>query len=366
MNILIIQPFIPHYREEFFEGLSQKASLEVFCYEKKAKVQSDMFKESVFRTEYLKNLTLGPFLLYDFFKLFDKKHDVLVLMLHFGHLSTWFLLITKKIHGKKIILWGQGISVKRYLKEEKKPSLLLKFMIYFSDGAWFYTDKELMQWKKIFPKKKMISLNNTISDIKSILERNTSHNKIELKAKHNISQQRCLIFCARFTNPHRRVDLLLSAINSLDADKFAFIIIGDGQFKPDFSIYKNVYDYGAVYDTQLKNELFDIADIYFQPGWVGLSIVEAMAYAKPIFTFKRAEDILQCVEYHYIENEVNGYIFNSLTSFTDTVNSISAMKIIELGESAKNYVTEILTMDNMVQSAFNNIAQIKRATNSIK
>lgn len=359
MKIAIIQPHIPHYREDFFKSLKEKIALDIFCYEESEKVKSEKFKNSSLQNFYITNLKFGPFVLFNFFKLLDKEYDVLVLMLHFGHISTWILLITKKIHGKKIILWGQGISVKRYLKEETKPSFLLKAMIFLSDGAWFYTDKELAQWKKIFPKKKMISLNNTISDIKSILERNNHLNKRELKTKHKISQEKCFIFCARFTNPHRRVDLLLSIINSLDIDKFAFIIIGDGHYKPDFSNYKNVFDFGAVYDLELKNELFDIADIYFQPGWVGLSVVEAMAYGKPIFTFKRSEDILQCVEYHYIENDINGYLFDSLLSFIDTVNSIPAMKITELGENAKNYVTEVLTMDNMVQSAFDNLIQIE-------
>lgn len=357
MKTLILQPFIPHYREEFFRLLNEKISSDIFCYEKSAKIESNNFKKSFFKTSYLSNLSFGPFLLYNFFKLFNKKYDLLVLMLHFGHISTWILLLTKKIHGKKIILWGQGISVKRYLTEEVKPSSLLKWMIYFSDGVWFYTDKELEQWKKIFPKKKMISLNNTISDIDAIVSRNKLLNKEELKAKYKIHQEKCFIFCARFT-PHRRVDLLLSSIDSLDKEKFAFIIIGDGHFKPDFSSYKNVYDFGAVYDLELKSELFDIADIYFQPGWVGLSIVEAMAYGKPIFTFKRSEDILQCVEYHYIKNDINGYLFDSISSFLDTVNSLSAIKITELGESSKSYVNQVLTMDNMVKSAVNNILQI--------
>lgn len=359
MKTLILQPFIPHYREEFFRLLSEKISLDIFCYEKSAKIESNNFKKGSFKTSYLSNLSFGPFLLYNFFKLFNKKYDLLVLMLHFGHISTWVLLLTKKIHGKKIILWGQGISVKRYIAEETKPSLLLKWMIYFSDGVWFYTEKELEQWKKIFPKKKMISLNNTISDIEAIVNRNKLLNKEELKAKHKIHQEKCFIFCARFTHPHRRADLLLSSIDFLDKEKFAFIIIGDGHFKPDFSSYKNVFDFGAVYDLELKSELFNIADIYFQPGWVGLSIVEAMAYGKPIFTFKRSKDILQCVEYHYIKNDINGYIFDSMTSFLDTVNSLSAIKIIELGQSSKNYVNEVLTMNNMVKSAFNNILQIE-------
>lgn len=359
MKIAILQPHIPHYREEFFRSLSERVDLNIFCYEESAKIKSENFKESLFKSYSLKNLNFGPFLLYDFFKLFHKKYDVLILMLHFGHLSTWFLLLTKFIHKKKIILWGQGISVKRYLKEETKPSILLKLMIYLSDGVWFYTEKELAQWKKIFPKKKMISLNNTISGIKSILEHNSPLSKKELKAKHKIYQERCFVFCARFTS-HRRVDLLVSIINSLDTDKFAFIIIGDGDFKPDFSNYKNVFDYGAIYDLELKNELFDMADIYIQPGWVGLSIVEAMAYAKPIFTFKRSEDILQCVEYHYIQNDINGCVFNSIDSFCDTVNTITNEQINTLGLKAKKYVSEVLTMDNMVQSAVDNICQIRK------
>jgi glycosyltransferase involved in cell wall biosynthesis len=359
MKIVILQPHIPHYREDFFKDLNKKVSLDVFCYEEAAKVEAEKFKRSSFNNYYLGNLKYGPFLLYNFFKLFDKKYHVFVLMLHFGHLSTWFLLLTKKIHRKKVILWGQGISVKRYLKEETKPSLLLKLMIYLSDGVWFYTKKELTLWEKLFPNKNMISLNNTISDLKPILERNRDFNKIQLKMKYKITQEKCFIFCARFTNPHRRVDLLLSAINALDSNKFGFIIIGDGHYKPNFSSYKNVFDFGAVYDLDLKNELFDIADIYFQPGWIGLSVVEAMAYGKPIFTFKRSEEVLQCVEYYYIKNNVNGYIFDSLDSFINTVKSINEDKIMELGENAKKDVAEVLTMNNMVECAFNNIFQIK-------
>lgn len=357
--IAFLQPHVPKYRKEFFEDINKQHETEIYCYENTEIVKSNNFESAKMPTLSILTLEHKGFLVYNPFTFLKNKYEVLVLMLHFGHLSTWLLLLTKKIHKKKIILWGQGISVKRYLKEEIRPSFLLKFMIYLSDGIWFYTDNELAQWKKIFPKKKMTSLNNTISDIKFILEHTSPLTKKELKVKHKIYQEKCLIFCARFTNPHRRVDLLVSIINSLDTDKFAFIIIGDGKFKPDFSNYKNVFDYGAVYDLELKNELFDIADIYFQPGWVGLSIVEAMAYGKPVFTFKRSEDILQCVEYHYIENGVNGYLFDSLNSFINTVNLISATEIKELGENAKNYVKEVHTMNNMVTSAVNLIKEIK-------
>lgn len=71
-------------------------------------------------------------------------------MLHFAHLTTWLLLLTKFIHRKKIILWGQGISVKRYLAEERKPDWKLKAQMALADGVWLYMEKELKQWKGIF------------------------------------------------------------------------------------------------------------------------------------------------------------------------------------------------------------------------
>jgi len=63
----------------------------------------------------------------------------------------------------------------------------------------------------------------------------------------------------------------------------------------------------------MKQNLFAIADLYYQPGWVGLSIVEALGYGKPIITFKRSVDVLQCVEYYYLENTKNSLIFENVT-----------------------------------------------------
>lgn len=53
------------------------------------------------------------------------------------------IVVEYDFHRKQIILWGHGISVKRYLAEEKKCNWLLRFMISMSDGVWLYTDKEV-------------------------------------------------------------------------------------------------------------------------------------------------------------------------------------------------------------------------------
>ena len=362
-RIGILQPEVPHYRTEFFERLGEQCeTMDLFVYNSLEKTRKEGFcvngndNENV---NYLGNWDVHNVLLYNPLPLLNKRYDTLVLMLHFAHVTTWLLLLTKWIHRKKIILWGQGISVKRYLKESKKPDWKLKWQIALADGVWIYEEPEAKQWQAIFPHKPIVALNNTLSGVEEMvrtaeLDVNPNPNvnlNGRLKEKWGITEEVVLIFCARFENNYRRVDLLLEAIERLDPQKYGFIIIGEGKNKPDFTKYKNVHDFGAVYDNEIKRELFAAADIYFQPGWVGLSIVEAMAYGKPVFTFKRSEETLQCVEYCYIQDGENGLIFTDMEDCLQKIRSLTKSQIQEMGLQAQNLVKQKLTPRQMVANA---------------
>ncbi|WP_439583472.1 glycosyltransferase [Dyadobacter bucti] len=352
--VAILHPYILHYREDFFKGIGKMFPLNIYCYEDQKEIGKANFKEAQLDVIQIKSIKIGPFLWYSPKKLLSKENDVLVLMLTFLHLTTWILLLTKPFHRKKIILWGHGISVKRFVKEEKKPDVLLKVMIMLADKVWFYTRHELKIWNGQRPGLSAVSLDNTISDVDEILTYEVE-DKDALKRLFNITQPRILIYCARFNEPGRRPDLLLQAVQNLDPEMFGFVIIGEGKLKPDFAPYPNVYDFGAVYETKLKKQLFQLADIYFQPGWVGLSIVEAMAYAKPVFTLERTESLLQCVEYSYIEHNYNGMLFGSIQEFYRTVTSLSVEDIKRLSDNARAYTKAQLKMQNMVQNASSSI-----------
>jgi len=350
-NIAILQPEVPHYRTEFFNRLKQCVnSIDIFVFNSIEQTKKAGFNIDSRELLPIANRQWHGFLLYNPFTLI-KRHDVLVVMLHFGHITTWLLLLTKWLHRKKIILWGQGISVKRYLKESYKPDWKLRWLISLADGVWLYTEKERLLWAKMFPQKNMVALGNSLSDVEEMLTYKSTMTKNELKEKYKITQKHILIFCARFESPFRRTDLLLEAINRLDHRDYGFVIIGAGSNKPDFSPYSNVYDFGAIYDQSKKRELFSLADLYFQPGWVGLSAVEAMAYGKPICTFVRSKDTFQCVEYGYIEHGSNGLIFQDINDCINKIQNLSEEKIIELGNNAKKYVEENLTPTHMVQQA---------------
>ncbi|MFC6099381.1 glycosyltransferase [Olivibacter domesticus] len=350
-KIAIVNPTVPHYRKDFFLGIQQAMPCDVFTYEQIGDMKKNQFQVSDTVTCTLKKKRFSKFLIYKTQPLMQADYQTLVLMWDFSQLTTWWLLATKFFHRKRIILWGQGISVKRYLTEENTPNILLKGMLGLADGAWVYMEKEAKQWQAVFPNKKIAALNNTVSNIDEILESPGMQSISDLKNKHNIKEEVCLIFCARFENPNRRIDLLEGLIKSLDAQKFGFIIIGDGVFKPDFSMYKNVYDFGAVYDKVLKDELFGIANLYYQPGWIGLSVVEALAYGKPVITFKRSEETLQCVEYAYIQDGYNGLIVESLDELTGKLLSLNNTAIALMGANAKAYAKKYLRMNHMVDKA---------------
>lgn len=350
-SIAHVQPFVPHYREEFFSKLGEMVHQDIYIYENVEEAKKLSF--NVGSNQYTKlqsRMLAGKILFYNPFALLKKRYDVLVLMLNFAHLTTWFLLLTKWLHHKKIILWGQGISVRRYLIEETKPDWKLKWMMKLADGVWLYMDKEKEQWQKIFTLKPIVALHNTLSGVSEMVKYVPEHSQDALKKKYGITQQIILIFCARFT-PNRRIDLLLETIKRLDADKFGFIIVGNGSSKPDFSAYANVYDFGALYDTAIKRELFAISDIYFQPGWVGLSIVEAMAYGLPIFTFRRSSKTFQCVEYSYIRPEENGMIFDNVDLLVVYLSQAAKASLEQMGENAKKYVAEELQIEQMARNA---------------
>lgn len=325
--------------------------MDIFVYNTLEMAKKNGFNVSDKEIGYLPNISVKGILIYNPFYLTKTQYEGLVLPLHFAHITTWILLFTKRIHKKKLVLWGQGISVKRYLKEEKQPDWKLKLMINMADGVLFYTEKEKKMWNDRFPNKMMVALNNTLSGVKSIVDYKFPGLKDELKRKYGIKEEIIFIFCARFESIYRRIDLLLNTIHRLDSDKFGFIIIGNGKNKPDFSLYPNVYDYGAVYDTEKKHELFTMADAYYQPSWMGLSIVEAMAYGKAVLTFQRSEETKQGVEYAYIKSGENGLLFSDMEDCITQIERLSIEEMSRLGSNAREFVKKFLTIDKMVNNA---------------
>ncbi|MCP4971765.1 MAG: glycosyltransferase [Arcobacter sp.] len=351
--IAIIQPFISHYRADFFNKLNNIKRLEVFIYEDKLNIEKRGFNIGDYPTNKLSAVKVGKFLFYNPFVFFRKKYTTLILMGSVQHLTTWVILLCNIFLKKKIILWGHGISIKKYDKEVIKQPLSRRCMYRLANFAWFYTQNELKSWLEIFPKLNAVALNNTISDVDRILKKPLPNFELKdtLKHKYNIYTEINMIICVRFSNPNRKAELLIDLFKILDSQKFGLLVIGDGSLKPDFSSFNNIYDFGAIYDPIIKEELFSIADIYIQPAWIGLSGVEALAHGLPVFTLRRSKNIFQCVEYNYLIDGENSIITNTVQELAEAINNINWCNLEKLKLNAKAYAKTNLSMNDMILKA---------------
>ena len=357
-KIAIIQPMIPHYREEFYQKLSSKFDVKLYSWQDVKDAKKSGFGSVGINFDKLKGLKIGPIIIYNPFYFLFGKYDVIIMVQEMKYISHWVILLLAKLLRKEVILWGHGITAARYDEFEAHMPLSRKLMYKLADGAWFYTKKEQQLWQKLLPKLKSVALGNTVSGVSEILKVDLTSQKDELKKKYNIKTEINFIICTRFVEFSRRMDLFLKLVKKLDPKKYGFIIIGEGLLKPDFSEYSNVYNFGKVYDKEVKDELFTIADIYMQLAECGLSIIEAMAYGKAVFTLKRSKEIMQSVEYGYIEHGYNGMIFESVNDVLNYILTSNIDSIKQLGNNAQNFVRNNLTMDNMVENAINGIEQI--------
>lgn len=358
MSIAILQPLVPLYRNDFFLLLSNKCDLEVFAYRDDNLIKTYFFQKASFKTVHIKNFNIYKLLFIDIFPFFLKKYNIIILPVEKKLITNWLILLFGRFLGKKVVLWGHGLDTRFYEQYSDNMPLLWRLSYLLADGAWFYTEKEKIIWDKIIPNIKSVALNNTIK-INLISSEDDDINKKYFIKKYRITTKINFIFCARFSSLHRRPDLLIDFISKVSSISIGLIIIGDGPFKPDFSKFSNIYDFGSVYDDSIKSELFSIADAYFQPAWIGLSVVEAMAYGKAILTLRRSKLNKQGVEYGYIEDKSNGLIFENIDELVGFVSSAKDSDYKVLGSRAQEYYRQNLSMENMVENAIRGLEMVR-------
>lgn len=350
-TVAILQPHIPHYREEFFSGMSKELEFELFSFKDVSRDRKHL-KEAAINYDLLKIVKLWRFKWYNPLK-FLLKYDMIIIPGELSYLTNWVLLFASFMFNKNIIIWGHGVNYAR----SKPISFGYKLMYFLSSSAIFYTEKEMRIYRKIFPNKKLSFLNNTIAIDTDII--NESYQKIGkdfLKNKHNIRHKKIFISCYRFTNLDRNDDELFKLIKGCQIKNMdiGFIIIGVGDLKPNFEGLNNVYDYGELYDDKVKLELFQLSDFYLQLGWTGLSIVEALAHKKPIVSIRRSKQTKQSVEYYYLRNKYNAVIINNISGF-DEVLAINEDELEQLSENAFLTYTRELQMKNMINNFIHHV-----------
>jgi len=349
VGLTIIQPFIPHYRREFFKKLANKFDLNILCIRKPNQTENFNLDEQN-PVQYIKTIRFKQFYLFNPFSKIILKNKIIVINPDFRWVGLIPMILCKKLLNIKILLWTQGVSIKRGFNPNSTIDKIKIFIYNQSDGLIFYTKNELDIMKPYLKNLKLNYLNNTI-DINKIFNVSIENkrSKKSLKNKYNIHSSRILIFCARFIKD-RRADLLLKLIQRLINRDVHWLIIGEGTSRPDFSPYQNVSYFGPVYDLNKKAELFALADYSFQPAWTGLTIVESFAFGVPYITFKKSSKIYQSAEYGYLIDGKNGHIIDNLERAESIICNSTDQRINEMKLFCRKYVKANLQLEDMVKN----------------
>jgi glycosyltransferase involved in cell wall biosynthesis len=71
--------------------------------------------------------------------------------------------------------------------------------------------------------------------------------------------------------------------------------------------HKDIYFYGPIHDLQLSSKYIYASDLMVMPGYVGLSVVHAMAIGCPVLTCRQGENgPFHSPEVEYIIEDSNG------------------------------------------------------------
>jgi glycosyltransferase involved in cell wall biosynthesis len=296
-NVLLISNYVYHYRINNYNYFYKKFAESGINFQ----VLADGFQEVDYslsvkctRTE----LKIGP--VTKFIK--KNKPDCIILFLHLKDRVIFPLLFYCRLKGIPVVYWNFGIDLGE--PDHKVKNFLYRRIHSLANSILLYSPNEKKYIKSKHHKKTFVA-NNTIN-MTEFSEVAFSGN--HLKEAYKIKEKNIILFVGRIIKV-KRVDSLLRCFrNNPDV---AVVIAGKGMPDEMLDIVdrnSNYYYLGEIkYDKLEMAKIYSSADIVCIPGNVGLAIIEAFFWGKPLVTLKSRKG-LNSPEIWYLLDGENGYI----------------------------------------------------------
>jgi glycosyltransferase involved in cell wall biosynthesis len=358
-KIAIIHPWLPQYRVEFLEMLSEmldKQGIDLTIYYGNPESswaerndQSDLPGAIKLRTREFS--LLGKVLLSKRITGVDwSQFDLIVVEQAVRNLETYKLLAKSN----NLAFWGHGktYTQKQGLVLEKLKAKLTK------RGRWFfvYTDGgKLALVNNGFPAGKISVLNNTFDSKKLRIELDSisTEEVAAFRKSHKLKLGRTGLFIGALDSV-KRLDLLLEAadfVHSKDPD-FRLIIAGAGPLRHSIQRETEIRHWVTYFEPTFGRDkalLLAVSDILCIPGRVGLITIDSFSARKPIIT---SPDPYHPPEIEYLSNGENALISENMTaeSYGLTIlRSLDRATYISLVEGCENSY-EKYSLESMVES----------------
>jgi glycosyltransferase involved in cell wall biosynthesis len=328
-NLALLQTVATDYRKKLFDTLSHKLNNRFTLF-----AGDDYFEETVKTDdsiEYLKHVNNVYLLQRKFLVQFDMweeslKADVLVIEMNPRILSNWLLLLTRKLIGKKTVLWGHAWPRNG---QNSRSDKIRHVMRKLGDTIVTYTKSQAEELRLKMPDKKIVYAVNSLYYKDEMIVSNS-----------DISSINNIIYVGRLTEKKKPMLLLDAFIEILDSlpNDTKLIIVGDGEERgkmgekvKNLGLQNRVELLGHIGDYEILKNLYANALVSVSPGYVGLSITQSFGFGVPMLISK--------YENHSPEIEVAIDGKNSLFFETDSVNSLGT-QILKFYSNKQEWVNK--------------------------
>jgi glycosyltransferase involved in cell wall biosynthesis len=156
----------------------------------------------------------------------------------------------------------------------------------------------------------------------------------------------------------KRVDLIIKAVSILskEFDDIELIVIGDGpeltnlkKLTNELHLESRINFIGSLYDNIILGKYFHCSAVYVLGGMGGLSINEAMAFAKPVIC-----SICDGTEKSLVRDGFNGYYFEngSLENLVEKIKLLLSdeQKVQQFGNNSLQIIREKININTVVSN----------------
>jgi glycosyltransferase involved in cell wall biosynthesis len=362
-NIAFVVRRIPHYRLPFYElFIDQNKHININIYHGTQeaisggsglitntnypfanKLRSFNIGSSLFQTGLIKTGIIN-------------KYQIVIFEGSVRIISSLFVLIIRKLLGKKNIIWTKGWF--KETKISKISYLFKKYYLSLADSYIVYGSESIKSLELYKIKSSKITIAQNTVDVQDIISKKYLNDYEDInneKIKQIIISGTPYIYnVGRIISP-KRVDDLIDSFHKINAASFntvQLVIAGSGpevetlKEKVNHLNLNNVHLLGTISETDSKMLYGNCLFCVF-PGWVGLSLNEAMAAGKAVI----------CADEPGPDSELLIHNYNGLRYKKGNINQLAEyMKYLvnnnelrnNLGQRAFETITKKATLNNMV------------------
>lgn len=347
MRIIIFQPMLKNYRTVFYEHLynlllANGHQLRV-VFGSPWVAEKNRNDNVVVDKQYLL-FEKSKWLLWDRINVQKNslKHilwaDIVITEQANKHLHNYLLILFRSLKFKPYAYWGHGLN--RQGNPKSSSERLKRFLATKVDWWFAYTQSVGEYLEGVgFSTEAITVLNNSCdtTGFKQELINISAADKLWFKEKYGIAEDAEIgLFCGSLEKD-KGVEFLLKSAVEIHKHNHRFVLLvgGGGRYRPLVEQYAQQYAFiiylGRI-DNQEKSLAFSCADVFLNPGMIGLAILDAFSAGLPVFTTRQAA---HSPEIDYLQEHFNGLMSDyNLNDYTAMV--LSVLESTALLDQLKN------------------------------